>query len=222
VIFNGDHAALAKGLLGAEAEHSVPASKPAKRSLSAMTWSMSASTNGFPLIRHNVFFSQDYASEFSDIFQRGQLPATPTVYVCAQDRDEHNAHQGLQKERLFCLVNAPAKGDSYQFSDDDIEQCRQRMFSLFEHCGFHVEHANDDCIVTTPSEFEQLFPATGGALYGKASHGWLASFQRPGSVSRVAGLYLAGGSVHPGAGVPMAAVSGRLAAEKLLHDSANR
>ncbi len=76
-------------------------------------------------------------------------------------------------------------------------------------------------MVTTPSGFEQLFPATGGALYGRTVHGWQASFQRPGARTRLPGLYLAGGSVHPGAGVPMAAMSGQLAAECLMADLAS-
>ena len=218
VVFNGDRSALANGLLGAEVSDAVLPTPPAKRSLSAMTWSISVATKGFPLIRHNVFFSDNYHSEFEDIFQKQQLPSTPTVYVCAQDRDEHNAGQTLEQERLFCLVNAPAKGDSYQFSQEDIAQCQQRAFALLERCGLDVRFNASDGVVTTPSEFNALFPATGGALYGQASHGWLASFQRPGSRSRLRGLYLAGGSVHPGAGVPMAATSGRLAAETLLHD----
>ena len=71
-------------------------------------------------------------------------------------------------------------------------------------------------VATTPRDFERLFPATGGALYGQASHGWKASFDRPGARTRIPGLYLAGGSVHPGAGVPMATLSGRLAADCLL------
>ena len=76
-------------------------------------------------------------------------------------------------------------------------------------------------MVTDPAGFEQLFPSTGGALYGPTSHGWTASFDRPGSRSRVPRLYLAGGSTHPGPGVPMAALSGRLAAASLLEDLAS-
>jgi hypothetical protein len=60
-----------------------------------------------------------------------------------------------------------------------------------------------------------------GALYGQASHGWRASFTRPGVRSRIPGLYLAGGSTHPGPGVPMAALSGRMAAACLLSDVAS-
>ncbi|MEL6947697.1 MAG: FAD-dependent oxidoreductase, partial [Pseudomonadota bacterium] len=63
-----------------------------------------------------------------------------------------------------------------------------------------------------------LFPGSGGALYGRASHGWMASFARPGAKTAVPGLYLAGGSVHPGPGVPMATLSGMLAAQQILAD----
>ena len=73
-------------------------------------------------------------------------------------------------------------------------------------------------MLTTPADFARLFPGTGGALYGRATHGWRASFQRPGARTRIPGLYLAGGSTHPGPGVPMAALSGRLAAASVLAD----
>jgi 1-hydroxycarotenoid 3,4-desaturase len=77
-------------------------------------------------------------------------------------------------------------------------------------------------VLTTPAGFNGLFPATGGALYGPAVHGSMASFKRPGARSKLPGLYLAGGSTHPGAGIPMAALSGRQAAESLLADLGSR
>lgn len=106
VVFNGDCEALAQGLLGAEARAAVPAIAHAQRSLSALTWSIQARTEGFALARHNVFFDSDYAREFDDIFKRRQLPARGTVYVCAQDRSDDSADPGCN-ERLLCLVNAP-------------------------------------------------------------------------------------------------------------------
>ena len=69
---------------------------------------------------------------------------------------------------------------------------------------------------TTPAQFHQRFGHSGGALYGSVTHGWMSIFARPGAKTGMEGLYLAGGGVHPGPGVPMAALSGRKAAEAVL------
>jgi 1-hydroxycarotenoid 3,4-desaturase len=218
VVFNGDVAALANGRLGPGVTPAVGKIAPAERSLSAITWSLVAETEGFPLLRHSVFFCRDYAAEFEDIFGRSQIPREGTIYICAQDRGDHDDAAPQGPERLLCLLNAPAKGDRHPFDTAEIEQCEQRAFSLLERCGLKVHRTPETGVVTTPAVFDQLFPATGGALYGQASHGWQASFTRQPSRSKVAGLYLAGGSTHPGAGVPMAAMSGKLAAASLLSD----
>lgn len=215
VIFNGDCAALATGRLGPAVTAAVPA--PATRSLSAVTWLIEAECSGFPLHHHNVFFSRDYEAEFADLFRHRRLPKAPTVYVCAQDRGLGDGPI-LGRERLFCLVNAPATGDTRPPSDRDIEACTADAFALLERCGLRMSRTPERTRMATPMDFERLFPATGGALYGQASHGWKASFERPGVRTRIAGLYLAGGSVHPGAGVPMAALSGRMAAAALMAD----
>lgn len=188
---------------------------PGKRSLSAITWSMSARSSGFPLSRHNVFFAQDYLEEFESIFERGYSPIRPTVYVCAQDRGE-NAETWDVPERLFCLINAPANGEINTLSNKELEQCQANMTATLSKCGLTLEPLQQ--VITQPSDFNTMFPGSGGALYGRASHGWTASFARPGAKSRIPGLYLAGGSVHPGAGVPMATLSGMLAAEQIIQD----
>jgi 1-hydroxycarotenoid 3,4-desaturase len=214
VVFNGDYQAIAKGLLGGKAVSAVPKPEGA-RSLSALTWTLHAPTAGFPLLRHNVFFSNDYAGEFSDIFTRRRLPRTPTVYVCAQDRgDAEGAHDGA--ERLLVLSNAPAIGDTHDFTEDEINTCAEASFGLLQRCGLSVERRPETTVVTTPTQWNRLFPATGGGLYGLASHGSMAPFRRPGAQSRLPGLIMAGGSAHPGPGVPMAALSGRLAAATVL------
>jgi len=220
VVFNGDVAALAQGLLGDGVQRAVPATPIARRSLSAITWNLHGRAQGFDLLRHTVFFSGDSRAEFDDLFAHERLPQDPTVYVCAQDRGDPGAAAPEGPERLLCLVNAPARADARPLTEPEIERCEQRSFERLTACGLHL--ARSPAQRTTPADFRRLFPATGGALYGQASHGWRASFSRPGSRCKVPGLYLAGGSTHPGPGVPMAALSGSLAAHGLLDDLATR
>ena len=220
VVFNGDAQALALGLLGDACRPAVAARKPSQRSLSAITWAMNVRTSGFPLVRHNVFFDDDYRSEFDDIFRHRRLPGQGTAYVCAQDRsDDGQAPDG--PERLLCLVNAPADGDRRRFDPEETDPCEHRTLALLRQCGLQLAPQARQVLRTTPHDFHQLFPGSAGALYGMATHGWMSSFRRPGATSRVPGLMLAGGSVHPGPGVPMAALSGWRAAEATMADLAS-
>ncbi len=231
VVCNGDTNALAAGLFGRDVAGSADATPPGSRSLSAVTWNLVARTTGFDLAHHSVFFSADYQAEFDDIFRRHRLPSAPTIYVCAQDRRDPDRNdpgpmasasaRAAPLERLLCLVNAPPTGDSHLFSRTEIDACETQVFESLAKFGLMVHGRVGATVTTTPADFNRLFPATGGALYGPASHGWRASFKRPGSRSKIRGLYLAGGSAHPGPGVPMAATSGRLAAACIQADYAS-
>jgi 1-hydroxycarotenoid 3,4-desaturase len=244
VIYNGDVSALGWGLLGNDMKAVAEPVARADRSLSACAWTMATKTDGFPLLRHNVFFSgessnaapdsaQDaasnatpanrfnygttYAREFDRIFRDGRTPDQPTVYVCAQDRtDQPTTMDG--PERLLILTNAPANGDTPHWTDEEAHRCQERTISHLERLGLKLNLDDTNTVLTTPADFATLFPGSGGALYGRANHSWDASFQRPDNRTRIRGLYLAGGSVHPGPGVPMAALSGRLAAQSLHQD----
>ncbi|MEG3086810.1 1-hydroxycarotenoid 3,4-desaturase CrtD [Sphingomonas sp. PB4P5] len=214
VVCNADPAALAAGRFGEAARVAVSPLPPARRSLSAMVWTGHATATGFPLARHNVFFSDDYPAEFAAL-ATGRLAERPSVYVCAQDRDEHRSGpEG--NERVQIIVNAPPTGNGTRLTQQEIETCTRRMLDGVSRAGLSLRLGST--VLTTPSDFETLCPSTGGALYGPASHGWAASFRRQGSRTRIAGLYCAGGSTHPGAGVPMAALSGRRAVDCLRKD----
>jgi 1-hydroxycarotenoid 3,4-desaturase len=223
LVFNGDVNALAQGVLGPEAAAAVGAPLPlAQHSLSALTWVMHVRTQGFPLTRHNIFFEGDYRGEFDDVFRRRRLPSRGTVYVCAQDRLHDHDPVPAGAERLLALVNAPAQRAGQPLSLWEIDTCEQRSRALLQACGLELEISKPaQQLRRTPETFASLFPGSGGALYGPATHGWMSLFRRSGARTPLPGLYLAGGSVHPGPGVPMAAMSGRLAAATLMEDLAS-
>lgn len=216
-----DPSAIASGSLGPEVRRAVDPLPAGARSLSALTLSLVARARGFPLVRHNVFFADDYACEFRDL-HHGRLPRQPTLYVCAQDRGASLHEAGPELERFLVIVNAPALADVALPGQEEIERCVRKSLDRLAALGLELTPEPQGLVVTTPADFARLFPGSGGAIYGRAAHGPTGSFRRPGARSRLAGLYLAGGGVHPGAGVPMVALSGRLAAEALMADRASQ
>jgi 1-hydroxycarotenoid 3,4-desaturase len=220
VICNAEPSAAAAMLRPAGPPADAPIRSGPSRSYSALTWSLVGRTRGVPLVRHNVFFSDDYPQEFNDL-RRMRIPDRPTVYVCAQDRGADGIGASDGSERLFCLINAPPSGERGPLGAAEIARCQDRLLERLRTSGATIDMQSVAAVVTEPSDFERMFPGTGGALYGPATHGWRASFQRSGVRSRLPGLYLAGGAVHPGAGVPMAALSGHHAARCLMADWAS-
>ena len=217
IVYNGEVSALGAGLLGDAARRAARRVAPARRALSAITFCVLARVSGRRLHYHNVFFADDYPEEFAALFERGAITDWPTVYVCAQDR--RGAEIPAGPERLLLLINAPADGDLNARNEADLKRWRERALAVLAACGCVLEFSDDECVTTDPARFHQRFAGSGGSLYGRANHGVMGSFARAGARSRIPGLYLAGGSVHPGAGVPMSAMSGRLAAAAVLEDA---
>ena len=210
IVFAGDVGALSSGLLGERARRAAPA--PAPASLSALTWCLKAPA-GAPWLRHNVLFGEDYKEEFDAVFARHSLPRDPTIYVCAQDRE---TAKSPDEERLFVLVNAPAHRAQNPLSPQEIDRCEQTTAAALRRLGAEPDFGR--AVRTSPADFASLYPGSRGALYGAPPHGWKASFARGAARADWPGLYLAGGTVHPGPGVPMAILSGAQAAAAAAQD----
>ncbi|TCP38961.1 1-hydroxycarotenoid 3,4-desaturase CrtD [Rhodovulum marinum] len=218
VVFNGDPAALGAGLLGEAMRDTLPRDATHPRSLSAYVWSYAARPKGPELVHHNVFFCDDPHTEFDPI-ARGHMPEDGTLYICAQDRGSGKMPQGL--ERFEIIMNGPPMADGTQATDEEKETCQTRTFETLARFGLTFDPSPGTEWLTTPRHFARLFPASEGSLYGRSPHGLTASLKKPTARTRVAGLYLAGGGAHPGAGIPMATLSGRHAAEAILMDLAS-
>jgi 1-hydroxycarotenoid 3,4-desaturase len=215
VLFNGDPKALHEGRLGRAAKSAVPARAVTPRSLSAFVWGFAAEARGVPLSHHNLFFCDDPHVEFGDIAQ-GKMPRDATLYVCAQDRGGAATPQG--PERFEIIMNGPP---GHIATDEDRETCRTRTFETLAKMGLNFSPVPEVTHLTTPADFDRAFPASDGSLYGRSPHGMMATFHRPGARTTLKGLYLCGGGTHPGAGIPMACLSGKHAAEAISSDHAS-
>ena len=218
VVFNGDPAALTAGLLGDGVQTALPRTATMPRSLSAQVWSFAAKLSGPvapELVHHNVFFSADPALEFGPI-GAGNLPIEPTVYLCAEDRAKTAFPAG--KERIEIILNAPAIAQGGTQDPEEALHCRTKTLHLLRRIGLSFETGPETSALNTPHHMAAMFPGSQGAIYGRSPEGMMASFQRPTARTALPGLYLAGGGCHPGAGVPMAALSGRHAAEAMIND----
>ncbi len=211
VLFNGDPRAIAIGCLGPDVARAVPDTAVTPRSLSAFVHAFAARPKGPPLAHHNVFFANDPGAEFAAL-QAGQRPRDATLYLCAQD---HGRLAPTALQRFEIIMNGPPNP---QRPAKEISQCQTQVFDRLARFGMQFTPTPEPNSLTTPAGFAALFPASQGSLYGRSPHGMMAAFARPTARTAVPGLFLVGGGAHPGAGVPMATLSARHAAEAIMRD----
>jgi phytoene dehydrogenase-like protein len=161
---------------------------------------------------HNIFFSADYPGEFRKIFQQKTLSEDPTVYinVTAKESPEDAPPGG---ENWFVMINAP--GDYGQDWDALVKQARKAILTKLSRM---LSVPLEDCIaveeVLTPCGIAARTSSYRGALYGAASNNRFAAFLRhPNFSQRIKDLYFAGGSVHPGGGIPLSLLSAKIVSD---------
>jgi phytoene desaturase len=158
---------------------------------------------------HNIFFSEDYKEEFRQLFEAKGLSDDPTVYINITSKDRAgDAPEGC--ENWFVMINAP--GDYGQDWEGLVSKARNSILGkLSRNLGQSVEDLIEVEEVLTPPGISGRTSSYRGALYGAASNNRFAAFLRhPNFSNRISGLYFAGGSVHPGGGIPLCLLSAKI------------
>jgi phytoene desaturase len=169
------------------------------------------------LAHHNVFFSADYPAEFEAIFQHGRPAEDPTIYIAITSKKDAG-HAPPGHENWFVLVNAPAINDRYRW-EETAGHYRELVLDSLARRGYDLREAIQSEQILTPVDLAQNSGAWRGALYGASSNERLAAFRRPHNRSpAIRGLYFVGGTTHPGGGVPMVTLSGKVTADLVLED----
>ena len=217
----------------------VPAG-PAAEALAALR-RVTPSLSGFVLLlglrgrtpglrHHTVLFPADYDDEFDSIFGTGphrldgaRPVPDPTVYISAPDDPAVRPDQ--DHEAWFVLVNAPrhqpdrggrsARGTvGVDWDAPGLAQSyADRILAVMAARGLDVRDRVLFREVRTPADLERRTRSVGGSIYGTSSNGARAAFLRPANRSPVPGLFLVGGSSHPGGGLPLVGLSAKIVAD---------
>lgn len=171
------------------------------------------------LAHHNIFFSRDYQREFQAIFKT-RIPADdPTIYVAITSKSDPD-HAPAGGENWFVLVNAPALTEDYDWSQQ-AQAYRNLILDRLADFGFDIRNHIRSETIFTPVDLQRMSGAYRGALYGPSANSKWTAFRRPHNrCPDIGGLYFAGGTTHPGGGVPMVTLSGKVAADMILQDFA--
>lgn len=166
---------------------------------------------------NNIFFSDDYPAEFADLFDSKRCPADPTIYVNITSKVTPS-DAPASGENWFVLINAP-----YTNGQDWDAETRRSRAVILRRIGSALDCDLESHIaverVMTPADIEVRTGSHRGALYGISSNSATAAFARHRNRSKeYRGLYFCGGSAHPGGGMPLVLLSGKIVADLVTID----
>ncbi len=158
---------------------------------------------------HNVWFPADYDAEFDGLFAADPSPLPdPAIYACVPDDPLMHPLDG---EAWFMLINAPAGLDwterSEGYADHILDVLAKRGVDVRDRVRWRE--------IRTPQDLERTTISPGGSIYGMSSNGRTSTALRPGNRSPVPGLFLVGGSAHPGGGLPLVGMGAEIVADEI-------
>lgn len=220
IISNGDSVRTHKELLSAtSAEVAFMKRRHLEAACSGVVLYLGLNKRYEHLAHHNFVFSRDPHEEFDFIYNRGEPAPDPTCYLAAPARTE-SAVAPLGGDALYVLVHTPYLRPHHNWKQM-LPAYRKIIIDKLKTTGGmkDVEQHIITEEVLTPQDINDRYRVWNGAIYGLASHGRLLGAFKPANHSPdVRGLYLAGGSAHPGPGMPMVMMSGWIAADRLDQD----
>lgn len=166
---------------------------------------------------HNILFSKNYKKEFDGIFTENKLPEDPTVYIYVSSKlNKEDAPEG--NENWFVMVNAPF--DKGQNWEKEIKLLRERIINkINKFLSVKIEDYILFEEILTPKLIEEKTSSFKGSIYGISSNTKNAAFLRqPNRSKEIKGLYFCGGAAHPGGGIPLVTLSGKITSDLILKD----
>lgn len=165
---------------------------------------------------HNFFFSENSEKNFDQIFNRKELPDDPTIYLVNVNKTDNTQTQP-NHENIKILPHIPYIPDE-PFSDVEYAAFEERVLKKLERMGLtdlRARTVTKD--VWLPEDIERHYYSHRGAIYGTVSDRMKnKGFKHAKESKLYHNLYFVGGTVNPGAGMPMVTLSGQQVHDKIL------
>jgi len=169
------------------------------------------------LSHHNILFSDNYEKEFIDIFEK-KIPADDmTIYISISNKEEgKDAPDGC--DNWFVLVNAPYLSKTFDWTDENKNIYKNKVIDRIDNFSFLFDESIRNHImfseIFTPLDFQNKYNSENGSIYGLSSNSLYTLLKRPKNKSaKFRNLYFTGGNTHPGGGVPLCFLSGKIVSE---------
>jgi phytoene desaturase len=163
---------------------------------------------------HNILFSDDYKKEFDYLFSKQFPTEDPTVYINITSKYcKDDAPEGC--ENWFVMVNVPHN------KSESINYAAAIRKNVVDKINIMLKTDIEKYIISesklSPIDIENQTSSIGGSLYGNSSNNKFAAFLRHANFSSsIKNLFLVGGSVHPGGGIPLCLFSAKIASQIIV------
>lgn len=187
-------------------------------SSSALVFYWGINVTSQKLDTHNILFSADYKKEFEELFDKKLYPTDPTIYIYISSKfSSGDAPAG--KENWFVMINAPNNTSSNAKAQMSNEKIKETILNKIKALtGYDLRDKIETESIMTPQDIEEETGSYSGSIYGISSNSRNAAFLRQRNMSKqYKGLYFTGGSAHPGGGIPLVILSGKITAEKIMN-----
>jgi len=173
------------------------------------------------LAHHNFFYSGNLHEHFRRVFRDKKLPDDPTIYVVAPTRtDPSQAPPGCDNIKI--LPHIPSINDRNPYTREDYIALKELCLDKLECMG--LTDLRQHIIVEdfwTPFDIEARYASNRGSIYGVVCNRRSNfAFKAPKQSPQFHNLFFVGGSVNPGAGMPMVTLGGQHVARMIIEQAA--
>ena len=169
------------------------------------------------MLHHTLFFDEDFTAHAKEIYDEPRWPSSPQFYVsCPSKSDSSIAPRGCENLMILIPVAAGLE-DTEKIREQYFDVVIDRMEKLTRqdirpYIIFKKSYAHSD--------FVRDYNAFKGNAYGLANTLSQTANFRPSIVNKkVKNLFYTGQLTVPGPGVPLAIISGKVAAKQLIQNA---